>query len=53
MKQNRILIVAAQPQYRAALAEYLRGLEGFARFRDADNGTEALQILTEKKNSIF
>ena len=53
MKQNRILIVAAQPQYRAAMAEYLRGQEGIARVREADNGTEALQILTEEKFDIL
>ena len=53
MKQNRIVIVAAQPQYRAAMAEYLRGQEGIARVREADNGTEALQILTEEKFDIL
>ncbi len=53
MKQNRILIVAAQPQYRAAMAEYLRSQEGIALVREAGNGAEALHLLSEEEFEIL
>ena len=53
MKQNRILIVAAQPQYRAAMAEYLRSQEGIDLVREAGNGAEALHLLSEEEFEIL